>query len=129
MGHVQPTAVDATLNAWIHSHILDKQSCRVHNRHSICISTRCVSLSRITLAEYTTRNRNLPARASDFGTLSACATLWETDGQQLYIPCWQKHTIRIISLKTYMGQYSVLNTGTCETVRMDMSRVDRDLFL
>ena len=44
----------------------DKQSYRTHNIHSIWIATRCVSLSRNTRAEYTTRNRNLTARSSEF---------------------------------------------------------------
>ena len=58
-------------------------------------------LSRITLAENTTRNRNLPAGASDCGTLCACAALWEIDGQHPLVADHQHHYVQN---QTFKGQ-------------------------
>ena len=107
-----------------HTQILDKQSSRGHTNPSIRILTRlCVSVqsTTIALAEYTTRNRNHPARASDCGTLCTSATLWEIVGQSLYIPSWQKHAISLISFKAKVTR---VKARTFETVYLDMGRVD-----
>ena len=49
------------------------------------------------------------------------ANLWEIVGQQLYIPCWRKHTISIISFKTKVTR---VKAEICQTVHFDMGRVD-----